>query len=72
MQALSVEEPASVREGREEDRRQRLDGWPAELRVRADLLEMFALRHSIEWTQARDVRASTRFRTAYVTKLARC
>jgi hypothetical protein len=57
-QALSIEEPASVRKRREEDRRRCIDSWPAELRVRADLLEMFALRHWIEWTQARQARAS--------------
>ena len=55
LQALSVGEPVSSRKRREEDRRRCIDSWPAELRVRADLLEMFALRHWVEWTQARDV-----------------
>jgi hypothetical protein len=58
MQALSIEEPVSVRKRREEDRRRCIESWPAELRVRADLLEVFALRHWIEWTQAREERAS--------------
>lgn len=58
MQALSIEETASVRSRREDGRRRCIDSWPAELRVRADLLEMFALRHWIEWTQAREERIS--------------
>ncbi len=57
IQALSIEEPASVRERREDDRRRCIDSWPAELRVRSDLLEMFALRHWVEWAQAREVSA---------------
>ncbi|HEV7528483.1 MAG TPA: CHAT domain-containing protein [Solirubrobacteraceae bacterium] len=54
LQALTVEESASARQRREKDRRRCIDSWPAELRIRDDLLELFALRHSIEWTQAQE------------------
>jgi hypothetical protein len=54
MQVFSIEESASMRKRREEDRRRCIDGWPAELRVRRDLLEAFALRHRIEWAKAQE------------------
>lgn len=54
VQALSIEESASVRKRRVEDRRRCVDSWPVELRARGDLLEAFALRHLIEWAKAQE------------------
>lgn len=54
MHGLSIEESASMCKRRAEDRRLCVESWPAELRVRGDLLETFTLRHQIEWAKARE------------------
>jgi hypothetical protein len=71
MQALRIEEPAGERERREADSRRCLEDWPAELRLRADLLDTFALRHLVEWTRTRDARAPGLFSEVTREELAR-